>query len=428
MTPPPLRLKIKFMRFSAPRGTKDIFPNEARFYHSLEEKARHVFKAFNYLECRTPMFENVKLFQRSLGQDTDVVQKQLLRLKSYGKDELVLRPEATASIVRAYIEHNIYKKEGLSKYYYIGSMFRGERPQKGRLREFTHIGAEVIGVSNPYLDVEIIALAVKLIREFGIQGYTLNINNLGCNKDKEKWSKFLRIALKDKINSFCELCNKRFTRNIFRILDCKNDNCRSILRKIKLEKNYLCLNCQEYFQIVLEELTNLKIAYKVSPFLVRGLDYYTRTVFEITHSSLGSQDALGAGGRYDNLLKQLGGPDLSAVGFALGLERILLTIKEKKEIFQPLDVYLVTLDSQSFKKGFLLLSKLRDEDIACDINYQNTSLKSQMRLASKISAKFVIIIGEEEIKGNFFILKNMASGKQEKINSSQIITELKKRL
>lgn len=416
------------MKFSAPRGTKDILPQEAKVYQELEKTSRQIFDAFNYRELRTPIFEDVKLFQRTLGQTTDIVQKQLLSLKSDGEDEFALRPEATASIVRAYIEHGLHLKDGFSKYYYIGPMFRGERPQKGRLRQFHHIGAEAIGSLNPYLDAELISLAVKLIEAFGIEGYTLNINNLGCSKDKENWSKLLRSALKDRIKNFCNLCQERFDRNVFRILDCKNEACRDELKKISLKENHICSDCQEHFAVVQEALKNLKINFKIAPFLVRGLDYYTRTVFEITHDALGSQDALGAGGRYDNLISQLGGPDLSAVGFALGVERMLLANKKIKETQDSIMAYFITLDKEATKKGFLLLNSLRNENISCDMNYEGASLKSQMRSANKSGAKFVIIIGEDEIKTDSVTLKDMSSGSQETIKNGQLINELKKKI
>lgn len=418
------------MRFSAPRGTKDILPEEIKTYRDLEEKARDIFNYFNYKELRTPIFEDEKLFLRSLGQTTEIVQKQLFKLKSNSEDksDFALRPEATASIVRAYLEHNLDKKDGFSKYFYIGPMFRGERPQKGRLREFHHIGAEAIGASNPYLDVEIINLAVRLLDKFGVEGYKLKINNLGCSKDRIKWSHLLKSVLKDRIKDFCELCQERFERNVFRVFDCKNESCRKILNNIKLDENHICSECDNHFQKVLNTLKLLKIPVEISPFLVRGLDYYTGTVFEITHSSLGSQDAIGAGGRYDNLISQLGGPNLGAIGFALGMERILLAIKEKIKIPDSLDVFIVALDKETYEKSFVLLNKLRCENISCDIDYEQSSLKSQLRSANKAGAKFVIIIGEEEVRTDTVSLKEMSSGKQEKISSDQIIEELRNRL
>lgn len=416
------------MKFSVPRGTKDVTPQEASLYQKLEQKARRIFGTFNYKELRTPIFEDAGLFQRSLGQNTDIVQKQLLKLKTEGDVEYALRPEATASIVRAYIEHNIHKNQGFGKFFYIGPMFRGERPQKGRLREFNHIGAEAIGISNPYLDVEIISLAIKLLDKFGVNGYTLNINNLGCPKDKEKWSKLLRDSLKEKLGDFCSLCQDRFNRNVFRILDCKNEGCRNAIKSLRLKDNFICSECSDYFQKVIKGLDKLKIPYKLSPLLVRGLDYYTGTVFEITHTALGSQDAVGAGGRYDNLVKQLGGPQIGAMGFALGLERLILAISKDEEIITSVDVFLIAQDEKAYENLFLLLNELREAEISCDIDYEGASLKSQMRSANKNKAKFVIIAGEEELKTKTLSLKDMSSGNQEKIKSDQIINELKKRL
>ena len=415
------------MKFTAPRGTKDILPQEAKIYQKLEKKARLTFKHFNYMEVRTPLFEQAKLFQRSIGQTTELVQKQLLKVNTEGESEFALRPEATASIVRAYIEHNLHSKEGFSKYFYIGPMFRGERPQKGRLRQFNHIGAEAIGAINPYLDAEIIFLAIKLIEDFGVQGYKLKINNLGCAKDKLNWSKLLKSSSKGKVGNLCQACQNRFERNVFRILDCKNENCREIVKSIELKEKHVCAECETHFQEVLKILKSLNIKFEISPFLVRGLDYYTGTVFEITHGSLGSQDAIGAGGRYDSLIKDLGGPNVGAIGFALGVERILLSIK-KPDIKDSLTAYIVTLDKKSYEKGFNLLNKLRCENISCDIDFEKASLKSQMRSANKAGVKFVIIIGDEEIKSDTVTLKEMSSGKQEKVKSNQIVSEIKKHL
>ncbi|MFC1704155.1 histidine--tRNA ligase [Candidatus Omnitrophota bacterium] len=421
------------MKIIATRGTKDSLPSEVQAWQLIEEKARTLFKIFGYNEIRTPIFEQQALFERSLGRSTDIVQKQLISLQSAGKDvkeekKLALRPEGTAPIVRAYIEHNIDKKEKYVKYGYVGPMFRGERPQKGRLRQFHHIGVEVIGSNNSYVDVEVIALAYNLLMSFGINGFQIKINNLGCAKDKLKLSTILKKLLKVRKDELCELCKDRFERNVFRILDCKNKDCIAIVKELKIEEQHICDDCSNYFRSVLDGLRQLSIPFEVSPLLVRGLDYYTRTVFEITHDALGSQDALGAGGRYDNLVKELGGPEKPAVGFALGLERILLVLGDQQDAEAYLDVYVVTLGEEAFKKGFSLLQVLRSNGIASDLDYENASLKKQMSRASKAKAPFVILLGEDEVKKDVCTLKDMASGAQEEVSAQEIIKRIQEKL
>ena len=344
------------------------------------------------------------------------------------ENKFALRPEATASIVRAYIEHSLDKKESYSKCYYIGSMFRGERPQKGRLRQFNHIGVEVIGNKNPYVDVEVISLASNLLTSFGVNDYKIRINNLGCAKDRLAWSKLLKKYLESKKDKLCGLCQQRFDRNVFRILDCKNKDCISLVKGLKVKEQHICKECTSFSDLVLKGLKQLNIAFEVDPLLVRGLDYYTKTVFEISHSALGSQDAIGAGGRYDNLVKELGGPDKAAVGFALGFERVMLACAEKKRTDSSLDIFVVLLGDAAFKSGFSLMDDLRKVGISCDLDYDNPSLKSQMRKANKQKSKFVAIIGDDEIKKKAVMLKNMSTGDQEEISLEKISVEIKARL
>lgn len=414
------------MKFIAPRGTKDILPEEIVKWERIEKICRSLFKIYGYEEIRTPIFEETALFTRSLGEVSDIVQKQILNLE--GKEpKLSLRPEATACVVRAYIEHNFHKKQGLTKFFYIGPMFRGERPQKGRLRQFHHIGVEAIGVSNPFLDAEVISLSVGILKKIGIEDYKLKINSLGCQQDKEKLAEILKQVLAEKKSLLCPDCQKRFTKNIFRILDCKNDTCREIVKKIELRSNYLCSECLKYFNQVKEALRHLEVPFEVAHHLVRGLDYYTHTVFEISHSLLGSQDALGAGGRYNNLVKDLGGSDVGAVGFALGFERLLMVIKEQIQTKSAIDVFIVTLGESAYRAGFTFLDKLRRAGIAAQIDLEFSSLKSQMRLANKLQSKFVVLLGDEELKNNFALLKDMATGNQEKISLENLLKEIQKR-
>ena len=407
-------------KFFTPRGTADILPEEIVKWRHIESKARQILDVYGYQEIRTPIFEETNLFERSLGQTSDVVQKQMLNLE---KEGLSLRPEGTASIVRSYIENDIDKKQHLAKWYYLGPMFRGERPQKGRLRQFHQIGVEAIGPGSslPYLDAEVIALAVNLLRAVGLKDseFTLKINTLGSPEDKESFSKLLREKLKNNLSHLCEDCRNRFERNVFRILDCKNKDCKAVVDGLDFDDSYLSKESREHFQNVREALDSLSIQYEISSRLVRGLDYYTHTVFEISSALLGSQDALGAGGRYNNLVENLGGSQVESIGFALGVERILLALGENKELVgSNLKIFVIALDELSLKKSFEILNAIRAKGISGDMSYKVSSMKSQMRLADKMKVSFVIILGENEIKKNVLTLKNMQTGTQEEIGLS----------
>jgi len=409
-------------KFSIPRGTADILPSDISHWQTMEQSARQVLEIYGYKEIRTPIFEETALFARSLGQSTDVVQKQILTLAGDKENSLSLRPEGTASIARTYIENSIDKKESLTKLYYIGPMFRGERQQKGRLRQFHQIGVEAIGTSQPLLDAEVIALAVHLLSEFEINGYQLRINSLGTSEDKKNFSVFLREKLNQDLAALCKDCQGRFERNVFRVLDCKNEGCKKIVHNLNLKDSHLSSESRQYFNKVKATLNLLNVAYQEEPLLVRGLDYYTHTVFEISHTGLGSQDALGAGGRYDNLIEELGGPKAGAVGFALGMERMLLT-KGGTEI--PLDsvvdVFLASRGESCIEQAVILLNQLRHLGISSDMSYEpDASFKSQTRLADKLKAKYVLFLGEDELKEKAITLKDMQSGQQEKVPMEKI--------
>lgn len=399
-------------------------PDELCLWQNLEEASREVFSLYNYREIRVPLIEEAKLFNRSLGESAEIVQKQMFLIKN--NDELyALRPEGTASIVRAYIENNLDKTQGFSKFYYLGPMFRLERPQKGRLRQFYHIGCEAIGSNDANLDIEIISLADNLLKTFSVEGYKIKINSLGCPKDKKELIALLQKALKNEVSKLCADCQDRYKRNVLRILDCKEEGCRKILSKIDIRSAFLCLDCSAHFEKVKAGLSTLKINYEVLPHLVRGLDYYTRTIFEISHPALGSQDALGAGGRYDNLVKELGGPEVGAIGFAFGVERVLLAAGCKPQAAGKNLVFLVTLGEEARKEGVSLLSKLRESGIAADMDYEGKSLKGAMRTANDLNAKSVLILGEDELKKGVITLKNMQSGEQKEINQTDLVKELK---
>jgi len=404
-------------------GTKDILPEDVSSWQRIEQLSRNIFSVYNYKEIRTPIIEEAALFNRSLGESTEVVQKQMFLINNK-EDTYALRPEGTASIVRAYIENNIDKSLGFIKLYYLGPMFRLERPQKGRLRQFHHVGAEAIGSNGPDIDVEVISLADSLLKAYSIEGYKIKINSLGCNQDKRELIDILTRGLKDKQGSLCDDCKGRFERNILRILDCKNEACQQTVKKLNIENSYLCPECKDHFDSVKAGLDYLKIEYEVLPYLVRGLDYYTRTVFEIKHDELGAQDAIGAGGRYDNLVNQLGGPNTAAIGFAFGVERLLLAMSHQPLASVKNLVYLISLGEEAKVKSLKLLDELRKSGIICDTDYEGKSLKGAMRKADAAEARCVLIIGDDELKKNVVTLKDMASGQQKEIKSESLISEL----
>ncbi len=408
---------------------KDILSAEAYLWEEAEGKAKAAFNLYGYKPIRTPLLEEEGLFNRSLGNETEIVKKQMFVIR-HSEDSYVLRPEATAGVVRAYIENNLDKTDSFVKLYYIGPMFRAERPQKGRLRQFHHIGAEALGSNSPYLDSETISLIKHILDVLGISGYELKLNSLGCPADKQKLSRMLQDRLKDEIEKLCPDCNERLKRNVFRVLDCKNENCKQVVSRLSLTpEDYLCQECSEHFSAVKKNLDKLNIKYTLSPNLVRGLDYYNRTVFEISHKDLGAQDALGAGGRYDNLIFELGGPKSGAVGFALGMERLLLVAAGRPHGHAgQVKVFVVTLGEEAKKEGFQLLNKLREAGITSDMDYENKSLKGQMRKANDLGVKFTILIGDEELKKQSLLLKDMASGAQEEIGFDNFIGEIKKKL
>ncbi|MFA4842291.1 MAG: histidine--tRNA ligase, partial [Candidatus Omnitrophota bacterium] len=342
------------MSFKRISGTKDILPEEALAWKVIEDTAKSIFSAYNYSEIRTPIIEEASLFNRSLGETAEIVQKQMFLIK-HGDDLYALRPEGTASLVRAYLENNLDKTTGFAKFYYVGPMFRAERPQKGRFRQFHHIGCEVIGSSSPAVDVEVISLAESLLKATGIEDYKIKLNTLGCGKDKSVFIDYLREELKDELSGLCPDCKVRFKKNILRVLDCKNEACIAIARKLSLKHQHLCHACAEHFSQVMEGLDSLSIGYEPTPHLARGLDYYTGTVFEISHPELGAQDALGAGGRYDNLVQDLGGPKTAAIGFALGVERLLLATSSQQPAASQKLVYVIALGDAAKKESVKLL-------------------------------------------------------------------------
>jgi len=415
------------MKFTTLPGTKDLLPEDASRWSSIEEKIRGILSLYNYKEIRTPIFEQTELFKRSIGQDTDIVQKEMYTFQDQGKRSLTLRPEGTASIVRAYLQHNLGEKSPLVKLFYFGPMFRQERPQKGRLREFNQYGVEVIGSLDPLVDAELIELAVRINRDLGLEGLKLYLNSIGCKNCRQAHRDAFNKFVKDKIEKFCPECQLRLLRNPLRIFDCKNENCIEVLKDAPVILDYLDDECSWHFNKVQAYLKQLKIEYKLDKKMVRGLDYYTRTTFEIKSEALGAQDTLIGGGRYDLLVSELGGKDTPAIGFAAGLERLILVLEMQKSLLpqdERLDLFIAPLGEEAKSLGLKFLKELREKKIRCELDFLNRSLKAQMKEADRQKAKKVLIIGEDELKKGKATLRDMQKKEQKEIEFEKLVQEL----
>ena len=408
---------------NAPKGVEDILPPKSEAYSLIEKEAAFFFSLYGYRQIRIPTFEKTELFLRSVGEETDVG-KQMYTFKDKRGRSISLRPEGTAGVVRAYIEHKIFRKEKLWKVCYQGPMFRYERPQAGRLREFYQIGVECFGEENPWIDVEILEMAFFFLKRLGLNAPQINLNSIGCKDCRKDYIIKLKSYLEKNINFLCDTCKRRFYFNPLRILDCKNEKCNVILKKAPTIENFLCSSCKEHFEAVKEKLSSLDIPFVVDPYLVRGLDYYTRTIFEIKSSYLGSQDTICAGGRYDNLIEELGGPSIPAMGFAIGVERLFLVLQRvNAKIFPPAPpcILVIPFGKGCTEKGILIARSLRSQGIQVRMDFdEKRSLSSRLRRASKKNFPWVLIIGEEELKQKRYILKNMRSGDQEYLQEEQL--------
>jgi len=419
------------MQIKALRGTQDLFSPAIEKWWYIETVARDIFKVHGFKEIRTPLLEESLLFSRAVGETTDLVEKQMYSFTDRGERMLALRPEGTAPVIRAYLEHHFDQHPGTSRLFYIGPMFRAERPQAGRSRQFHQIGGEVIGSYEAHVDAETLSLIVLFFERLGLSGYTLNLNSLGCAADKKAVSLFLKKSLEKDKSALCADCERRFDRNIYRILDCKEKGCRAIVQKLPPILEKLCASCITHFETLKHALSLSKIDFIISPHLVRGLDYYTRTAFEITHPSLGAQDAVGAGGRYDGLVETLGGKPTGSFGFSIGFERLLLALEaQKKEIGQnePLEVFVATIGEKTLETAFEILNALRKAGISTLLDFEKRSLKAQMRLADHLKAKRVLLIGEDELKEKMVTLREMESGQEEKISQKELVGELSRRI
>ena len=406
------------MKFKSIKGTKDILPAESHQWQSVERAIRDVMHAFNYKEIRTPVFEETGLFARSIGELTDIVGKEMYTFEDRSGTSLTLKPEMTAPVIRAYIQHNLGEQQPLTKVYYIAPMFRQERPQAGRLRQFHQFGAEAIGGQQPVIDAEIIALTVEVYNSLGVSDHELRINSVGCENCRPLYKEKLRKFLRPKLSHLSPESQKRFEQNPLRILDSKDEADREQVKDAPLMIDHLCGECKTHFEELQKALKAFSIAYSVDGRIVRGLDYYTKTAFELISRDLGSQDALAGGGRYDLLVKELGGKQTPAVGVAAGMERLLMVMDAKKKLstagVNP-SVFLVAADEGARGEAARLALLLRRRGVPSDFDALNRSLKAQMREAHRQQSSYVVVIGERELKEQAVNVKNMRTGSEEKI-------------
>jgi histidyl-tRNA synthetase len=399
-------------------GTKDILPSDITKWQYLEKLLRQTFQLFNYKEIRTPIFEETALFARGIGEETDIVSKEMYTFKDRSETSITLRPENTAGVVRSFIEQSLGAQQSLNKLYYIGAMFRQERPQAGRLRQFHQFGAEALGSTSPLLDAEMIQVAYHILKILGLKNLVVKINSLGIPEVRENYKNVLRDYLQKKKDKLSEESRKRFDTNILRIFDSKIEVDQQIMKDAPLLIDYLDEQSKNDFDVVKNYLTNVGIPFEIDPALVRGLDYYTKTTFEIVSGSVGSQSALCGGGRYDLLVEELGGKATPGVGFAAGMERILLACENEKSFSLEndyLDIYLIRIDSDLELEIANIASNLRRENFSCDYDYLNRSVKAQMREANKFNAKYVVFVGGDEYKQGELNVKNLSNGEQQLI-------------
>ncbi|MCD6506735.1 histidine--tRNA ligase [Candidatus Poribacteria bacterium] len=417
------------MRVKAVRGTRDITPGEMAKWRYVEEVARDIFRRYGYREIRTPTFEHTELFIKGTGETTDIVEKEMYTFTDKGGRSITLRPEGTPAIVRACLENGLLSSLPVLKLAYIGQMFRYDRPQAGRYREFWQIGVEAFGSDNPAIDAEVTQLAYQLMKEVGLKGLSLDINSIGCNRCRPRYVEHLREFGRRHIDRLCGKCADRLDRNPLRILDCKEERCRIATKEAPVILDYLCDECRSHFDGLKRYLEELDVPYSVNPRIVRGLDYYTRTVFEITAEGLGAQNAVVGGGRYDYLVEQMGGKPTPALGFAAGLDRIIASLDAQGfrfPIAEGIDCFVAVID-EAFGDALRLTDKLRSEGLSVEMEFRGRSLRAQMKTADKLKARFVAIVGGEEMKEGKVALRNMETGEQTDVPFDQVARVLEGR-
>jgi histidyl-tRNA synthetase len=410
----------------AVKGTRDILPPSSALWNRVEEEARHVFQAYNYHEIRPPIFEETLLFARGVGEETDIVTKEMYTFEDRDGASLTLRPECTASVIRAYIEHRLDQQPGLQKLYYMGPMFRRERPQKGRYRQFYQIGAEAIGSESAVVDAEVIELAIEILRRAGLEQFQLLLNSVGCSECRPRFVAALRDELRKVARTLCADCRRRTETNPLRVLDCKVEADQPVIDKLPSILNHLCEACRTHFQTVRRYLQDRDIASEVRPRLVRGLDYYMRTTFEIIHGSLGSQNSVLGGGRYDGLAEALGSKVHSpGMGFSIGEDRLVMTLEDARPgaHIVSLDLFIAPLGEVAYRKMALLARQMRRLGKSVELAAEGR-LKRSLELANKLQARYALIVGDNEIAAGNYQLKHMASGEQETVTESELFERL----
>jgi histidyl-tRNA synthetase len=417
------------LEFTTVKGFRDILPEEIKPWQDLESTARSIFEYFGFQEIRTPVLERTELFSRSIGQETDIVSKEMYTLQDSQGRGLTLRPEATASVVRAYIQNRLYQPNPVQKLYSLGPMFRHERPQKGRFRQFYQINAELIGDKGPRSDADLIIMSMHLVFQAGLDHLSLNLNSLGCLECRPSFREKLKGYLVEKKDLLCADCRRRAETNPLRVFDCKVDSCKQIVQDAPSILEGLCTACRDHFEELQGYLERAGISFILNPKLVRGLDYYNRTAFEIQTERLGAQNAVAGGGRYDGLVKLLGGPDQPAIGFALGADRLIALLEEKGRQENPgPELFIAALGDKAVNLCFQWGIELRKNGVSVELEYSPKGLKAQMKHADRLRAKKVLIVGQDELEKGIGILRNMETREQQEIPFENIIEKVMKQL
>ena len=410
------------------KGTNDVLPEESHVWQFVERKMLSTAALYGFKEIRVPVFEHTEVFQRSVGDTTDVVQKEMYTFNDKGGRSITLRPELTAGVIRSVIENGLYNQSLPQKVCYIGGCYRYEKPQAGRLREFHQFGVECIGAAAPSADAEVISLANSVLKSIGLDKLSLEINSIGCPTCRAEYHKALKAYFESKKENLCDTCKERLDRNPMRILDCKSPVCSDIAKDAPVMLNYLCKDCANHFEAVKQGLNEMGIEYTVNPTIVRGLDYYTRTVFEFVSGDIGAQSTVCGGGRYDGLIEQMGAPATASLGFAMGIERLLLVLKSTgKEIGEKSisDIYIAPMGEKASIKALAICSALREKGISAQTDICGRGLKAQMRYANKIGARFSVVLGDNELESGMIRIKNMETGEEKEIAIEGISQEIK---
>jgi histidyl-tRNA synthetase len=410
------------MRYAALKGIQDILPPEIYLWQKVEETAKRIFSLYGFQELRAPIIESTDIFIRSIGENTDIVEKEMYTFSDKAGRSITLRPEGTAPVVRCFVQNRLYDLPSPQKFFYSGPMFRYERPQKGRFRQFYQIGVEAFGTSDPKLDAEILIMLRLFLERIGLEELSFEINSIGCEKCRPDYKKALMNFLSGKLDEFCPDCQRRYQFNPLRILDCKVKKCIELRVGAPKVTDFLCNDCGENFEALLPLLRLLDFPYVINPEMVRGLDYYTRTTFEVTSKKLGAQNTVAAGGRYDRLVEEFGGPPTPAIGFALGMERIVELLKASGKLEMPAaEVFIATIGAPAEKEGLIIAERLREKGIWVEIGYTGHSLRSQLKKADKLSAAYVLIMGDDEISSGKLKWKRLSDGSQGEIPIGEVL-------